>query len=127
MGMTRKIKEQMGLPRFNPLDWIHQWDNYEMMMYAEEESGEPAGIFMQVSRRSSYPGAEQWEVLYQRKLADISMQTESIPGSELWQEQVLRDYLQRFPTLVVDEKEYVQNWFSSSGLMTDKEKGDANT
>jgi hypothetical protein len=97
--------------RYDPLDWIHQWDDYEMMMYAlPPDEGEP-GIYMQVSRKQLRDGAEEWDILYDRKIGDLP-QVEAPRGSELWHEQVLRRYLHAHPQLVADEKLYLAQFLA---------------
>ena len=113
------------MQHFDALNWVHQWDEYEMVMYAQPEPGEQSGVFMQVSRHRHHSGAEEWEILYQRKLADISVQTESQPGSDEWQEQILRNYLRRFPSVVADEKAYIEKFLSSSVRTPDEGQGEA--
>ncbi|GMA49546.1 hypothetical protein GCM10025857_09030 [Alicyclobacillus contaminans] len=97
------------MQKYDPLDWIHQWDNYEMMMYARtEQEGDP-GIFMQVSRKVMVDGAEQWEIVYDRRLDDL-LEVAGEPGSDEWQERLLRTYLNEHPSLVADEKRYLQQY-----------------
>jgi hypothetical protein len=96
---------------YDPLDWLHQWDSYEMMMYALHE--ETPGIFMQVSRKQMQSGAEEWEILYDRKIADVCDDATAPPGSDDWQEHVLRHYLNDHPELVADEKGYLQMWLNN--------------
>jgi hypothetical protein len=89
----------------DPLDWTHQWENYEMMMYVETDA-EP-GIWMQVSRKHTESGAESWEVIYDRKIADLLDAIPGVFGSESWQEAMLRQHLNSNPQLVNDEKSYL--------------------
>ncbi|QQE80298.1 hypothetical protein [Alicyclobacillus sp. SO9] len=92
----------------DPLEWTHQWDNYEMMMYVETE-GEHTGIFMQVSQRDKRDGAEEWEILYNRKLSDYSPEAgRGKTDFAEWEDAVLRDYLHQHPHLVRDEKAYFE-------------------
>lgn len=77
-----------------------------MMMYVETDTD--PGIWMQVSRKRTESGAESWEVIYDRKIADL---LDDIPGgfgSESWQEAMLRQHLTSHPQLVNDEKSYLQ-------------------
>lgn len=99
---------------YDPLDWIHPWDDYEMMMYALHE--DTPGIFMQVSQRTKTDGAEEWEILYDRKISDLCTDTSETAGSDPWQEHVLRHYLNDHPELVANEKEYLHNWLANQGL-----------
>ena len=94
----------------DPLDWTHQWDDYEMMMYARSDA-EEQGIFIQVARRVQRFGAEEWEILYERRLADpAGGPTDATPGTEVWEEQVLRSYLHLHPQMVNDEKTYLEQY-----------------
>jgi hypothetical protein len=98
--------------KYDPLDWLHQWDDFEMMMYARtEQEGDP-GIFMQVSRKVVQDGAEEWEIIYDRKLADL-FEVAAEPGTDDWQEQILRQYLNAHPTLVNDEKQYLEQYLAA--------------
>lgn len=91
----------------DPMDWTHQWDEFEMYMYAEAPAAPDAGIHMQVSRRVRKDGAEEWEILYDRKIADLDgADVEGEPGSEAWEERILRRHLQAYPSLVNEEKAY---------------------
>ncbi|MCL6625150.1 hypothetical protein [Alicyclobacillus shizuokensis] len=96
----------------DPLDWTHQWDDYEMMMYVCDDPDEE-GIRMQVSRRQHRDGAEEWELLYDRKLADLPSrppQTEHPKEREDWEESLLRTHLHEHPHLVDEEKRYLAEW-----------------
>lgn len=99
---------------YDPLDWLHQWDDYEMMMYALPE--ETPGIYMQVSRKELRDGAEEWEILYDRKIADLCTDTTETPGSDAWQEHVLRHHLNDHPELVTNEKAYLQKWLAEQSF-----------
>ncbi|GGI98824.1 hypothetical protein GCM10010885_05390 [Alicyclobacillus cellulosilyticus] len=99
----------------DPLDWVHQWDDYEMVMYARAD-GEDPGIYMQVSQRRQVDGAEEWEVLYERKLADLYPDLPEAPGSEAWEEAQLRTHLHRRPQLVAEEKAYLAAWLAQGGV-----------
>lgn len=98
----------------DPLDWVHQWDDYEMYMYAEPDSEpglETSGIFMQVSKRTQRQGAEEWELLYSRHLEDLPRAVEGVtPGSPGWEDTVLRTYLKQHPDVVADEKGFLHQW-----------------
>lgn len=98
---------------YDPLDWIHQWDAYEMMMYAEHE-GDAPGIYMQVSQHHQQDGAQTWEVLYDRRLAPLDVSTSDDGGSDAWCERVLRGYLNEHPQLVADEKRFLSDWLARS-------------
>lgn len=92
----------------DPLEWTHQWDNYEMMMYVETDGDNP-GIFMQVSQRIRRDGAEEWQILYDRKLAGYNSEAgRGETGSAEWEDAILRDYLHQNPHLVRDEKAYFE-------------------
>ncbi|MCL6632416.1 MAG: hypothetical protein K6T63_07250 [Alicyclobacillus herbarius] len=96
----------------DPLDWTHQWDDYEMMMYACTDPGEE-GIRMQVSRRIQRDGAEEWEMLYDRKLIDLPSPPPAIDNPadlEDWEESVLRTHLHEHPQLVTEEKQFLAKW-----------------
>ncbi|MCL6548237.1 MAG: hypothetical protein K6T30_04930 [Alicyclobacillus sp.] len=92
----------------DPLDWVHQWDDFEMMMYALPGEGESGGVFMQVSRRNVRDGAEEWEIVYDRRIGDFDPTVNGEPGSEAWEEQVLRRFLNAHPQLVDEEKAYLR-------------------
>ncbi|MCL6636382.1 MAG: hypothetical protein K6T26_00420 [Alicyclobacillus sp.] len=100
---------------FDPLDWIHQWDDFEMMLYALPGAAEAGGVFMQVSRRVQEEGAEAWEILYDRRLADCPPGIDEPPGSDAWEERVLRRYLQEHPELVAEEKAYLAAFLQTGG------------
>ncbi|OFW81141.1 MAG: hypothetical protein A2201_08090 [Alicyclobacillus sp. RIFOXYA1_FULL_53_8] len=99
----------------DPLDWLHQWDDYEMVMYVSFQEGDD-GIFMQVSQRKMYEGAEEWEILYDRKIAELPSELEVAgqTGSEEWEERALRHHLNGHPQLVNDEKEFLQHFLTQS-------------
>lgn len=98
----------------DPLDWVHQWDQYEMYMYAElhTEEGTP-GIYMQVSRRELVQGAEEWSLLYERRLGDLP----SLPadGQRDEEDRTLRAYLNQHPNIVPEEKQFLLDWLSQQG------------
>lgn len=96
----------------DPLDWVHQWDDYEMYMYAEASSsdGEEAGIYIQVSKRSLVQGAEEWSLLYERRLSDLPVVPPAPDGDV--EDALLRAYLKQNPNLVPDEKAYLAQWQS---------------
>lgn len=96
----------------DPLDWTHQWEHFEMMMYALSE-GEETGIFMQVTERIMRDGAEEWDILYDRRIADLGDDVVTAASSEHWEEQVLRRYLNAHPDLVSAEKAYLSKWVES--------------
>lgn len=99
----------------DPLDWVHQWEHYEMVMYVSFQEGDD-GIFMQVSERNQRDGAEEWEILYNRKIESLSENHDSAfpMGSEAWEERILRNHLNAHPKLVQDEKDYLAQFLSSS-------------
>jgi hypothetical protein len=99
----------------DPLDWVHQWDDFEMMMYAVADDEEGPGVRMQVSRRVMRDGAEEWEILYDRRLGDPDPNVQEEPGTEAWEEAVLRSYLHAHPDLVEQEKAYVAEFLSGRG------------
>lgn len=92
----------------DPLDWVHQWENYEMVMYVSFQEGDD-GIFIQISERNQRDGAEEWQILYDRKISPLPPEGEiSYPvGSEDWEERVLRNHLNAHPNLVPEEKAYL--------------------
>lgn len=108
------------------LDWVHQWDQYEMVMYVSFNEGDD-GILMQVSERKRTDGAEQWETLYHRKLSPLPGPSD-VPypeGTPEWEERVLRDHLHQHPKLVQEEKDYLAHFLADSNrLMTDEDNGD---
>jgi hypothetical protein len=98
----------------DPLDWVHQWDDFEMMMYvASDPDGRP-GVFMQVSQRTLRDGAEEWRILYDRRIGDVDPSVPGTPGTEEWEEGVLRSYLAQHPHLVEDEKAYVERFLAEN-------------
>ncbi|WDL98053.1 hypothetical protein [Alicyclobacillus sp. ALC3] len=106
------------------MDWTHQWDDFEMFMYVVGPDEDVPGIYMQVSQRDRQEGVEQWEILYDRKIADLeqgdlepaiqSSDAEAGPGSEVWEERILRRQLRDHPDLVDREKEYLQEHLAKS-------------
>lgn len=98
---------------FDPLDWLHQWDDYEMMMYARAEVDDEPGIYMQVSRRTMRAGAEEWQTIYDRKISDLPTDVDAPVGTEAWEESVLRNHLNEHPKLVNDEKDYLNQFLST--------------
>ena len=107
--------------RYDPLDWIHPWDDYEMMMYALHE--DDPGIYMQVSHKTMRAGAEEWEIVYDRKIADLCNDASEVPGSDDWQEHVLRHHLNDHPELVAEEKAYLQQWLAEAASGTEAPSG----
>lgn len=105
---------------FDPLDWLHQWDDYEMMMYARADEGDDPGICMQVSRRVLRDGAEEWEIVYDRKIADLPEDISEPVGTDAWEERVLRNHLNEHPKLVLDEKAYLAQLLTASTGPDDK-------
>jgi len=99
----------------DPLEWVHQWDNFEMMMYARSPEEGDAGVFIQVSKRLILQGAEEWEIVYDRKLQDIDVTHENTDVAE-WEERVLRDYLTCHPQLVNDEKQFLTDFLQKVQL-----------
>ncbi|MCL6452229.1 MAG: hypothetical protein K6T78_01235 [Alicyclobacillus sp.] len=94
---------------YDPMDWTHQWDRYEMMMYALTGPTD-AGIYMQVSERAERDGAEEWNILYSRKIADLPSGIQGPVGSEQWEDQVLRQHFTAHPELVDEEKSHLAAW-----------------
>lgn len=88
------------------LDWVHQWDDYEMFMYVRNDEDEK-GIYMQVSRREKQQGAEQWDIVYDRKISDLLSGIEEPVGTDAWEERMLRTFLHQNPELVNHEKAYL--------------------
>lgn len=99
----------------DPLDWVHQWDDLEMMMYAVADDEDGPGVRMQVSRRVQRDDAEEWEILYDRRLGDADPSVAEPVGSEAWEEAVLRRYLQQHPELVEQEKAYTAQFLRERG------------
>jgi len=99
---------------FDPLDWVHRYDQYEMVMYVRHgEEPTEDGIYIQVLESALQDGAEAWSILYDRKLADIP-ESDLTPGTDAWEDRVLRTYLNDHPDLVHDEKERVAALAESS-------------
>ena len=97
----------------DPLDWVHQWDNYEMVMYVRNDDGEQ-GIFMQVLEKHLQDGAEEWNIVYDRQIADLDPNVPGEPGSEAWEEKQLREHLNRNPQLVTEEKNYLKSYLGGA-------------
>lgn len=92
---------------FDQLDWVHQWGRYEMIMYVRYGEGDADGIYMQALVKTERDGAEEWDILYDRRLTPLS---DPLPASpdEAWEEQILRAYFNAHPNLVADEKQLVE-------------------
>ncbi|MBX5435676.1 MAG: hypothetical protein IRZ33_00495 [Alicyclobacillaceae bacterium] len=98
----------------DPLAWAHQWDEFEMMLYALP-GDEQGGVFVQVSRRRVQNGAEEWEILYDRRVGDADATVTAEPGSEAWEEAVLRRFFNAHPDLVNAEKAYLRAFLAQRG------------
>lgn len=107
------------MAKFDPLDWTHQWDDFEMYMYLDNvgDEEEKPGIRMQVSRRCLEDGAEQWELLYDRKIADWPAGILIGEVNNSLEEQVLREYLDSHPSLVEDEKRFLAAFLQDEGSL----------
>lgn len=97
---------------YDPLDWTHQWAQFEMMMYALYDGPKP-GIFMQVSELTKRDGADEWAILYDRCIASLGGDVQVPLQPEAWEEQVLRHHLNVHPELVNEEKVFLSRWLES--------------
>jgi hypothetical protein len=95
---------------FDQLDWVHQWDQFEMVMYVDQDETGADCIHMQVLAKQEDEGAEVWDILYDRIVTTIDYSVDATLHTDAWQDQVLRHYLNTHPTLVPDEKEKVAAW-----------------
>ncbi|WAH35810.1 hypothetical protein [Alicyclobacillus dauci] len=95
---------------FDQLDWVHQFGDYEMFMYVQADGTDEDGIYIQLLQRNVQDGAEQWDILYDRRLSSATMELPFGPEDPAFEEAVLRHYLDDHPTLVDDEKTYLANW-----------------
>lgn len=100
---------------FDPLDWVHRYESYEMVMYVRVgETEAQDGIYMQVLELVERDGAQEWSILYDRRLADIPV-VEIPYTSDAFEDKVLRIYLNEHPDLVSQEKLYIQTFERSEG------------
>lgn len=106
------------MTRFDPLDWTHQWDDYEMYMYVDVDSDreQDRGVRMQVLQRSLLQGAEEWTLLYDRRLAPLPAEDTQGEWNDQEEERVLREFLLATPQLVSHEKE-VLSQFQQDGRL----------
>lgn len=96
----------------DPMDWVHSWDDYEMMMYVEKDENGIDGIFMQGSRIVREEGLFELELLYDRKIGNVNpeIRREDFAREEDWQEKQLRWYLDTYPQLVAEEKQFMSEF-----------------
>ncbi|EPZ44620.1 hypothetical protein [Alicyclobacillus acidoterrestris] len=106
---------------FDQLDWVHRFEDYEMIMYLQQEGTEDDGIYMQVLQRNVDDGAEEWNILYDRRLTSEIGKTSVSKEDPAYEDEILRVYLHEHPTLVDDEKTYLRAWLASSGAKKDGE------
>lgn len=109
---------------FDQLDWVHRFaENYEMVMYLQQEETGPNGIYMQVLMKVDEQGAEAWEIVYDRRLTSVIGDVSVDSHHEAYEDEVLRQYLRDHPTLVEDEKKYFEAWLNEhNGGLDDDEK-----
>ncbi|GLV13538.1 hypothetical protein Heshes_12220 [Alicyclobacillus hesperidum] len=100
---------------FDPLDWVHAFDDYEMYMYLRQDGNAADGIYMQMLQRELVDGAEIWSVLYDRRLTSDISQVGLDPQHPAYEDEVLRNYLAAHPTVVDDEKAYLAKWLQGHG------------
>lgn len=100
---------------FDQLDWVHQWDNFEMVMYVDKDDEGNHAIFMQVLVKQEDEGAEAWDILYDRVVTRVDYAVDASPDSDAWHDQVLRHFLNTHPTLVLDEKAAVARFVRGEG------------
>ncbi|GMA62308.1 hypothetical protein NZD89_21400 [Alicyclobacillus fastidiosus] len=99
---------------FDQLDWVHAFDDYEMVMYLQQEGTEDDGIYMQVLERTVEDGAQEWNILYDRRLS-FAIGTPSITRDDpAYEDEVLRMFLHEHPSLVDDEKAYLKKWLAEA-------------
>lgn len=97
----------------NPLDWTHQWDDYEMMMYVGKDGFGQEKIFMQVSRITRGEDATEQEILYDREIGLLNPEIIRGVDRDVWEEKQLRWFLDAHPDLVEREKAYLKDWEKS--------------
>ncbi|HEU4964358.1 MAG TPA: hypothetical protein VFV52_10990 [Bacilli bacterium] len=96
----------------DPMDWVHSWDDYEIMMYVEQDEQGLWGIYMQGSRVVREQGLFEMELLYDRKIGDLNpeIRREDAPREDDWQERQLRWFLETHPELVEREKQFMREF-----------------
>lgn len=98
---------------FDQLDWVHAFDDFEMVMYVRMDGDLDDGIYMQVLQKTQEDGAESWNIVYDRRLragVEGGLLRAEDPAFE---DEVLRAFLHAHPTLVDDEKQYLQEWLAN--------------
>lgn len=100
---------------FDQLDWVHRFDDYEMLMYVLADDTESDGIYMQVMQKIDEVGAESWDILYDRRLSSIIGDVEVDRDHESFEDEVLRKYLREHPSLVEEEKMHLKDWIKNGG------------
>ncbi|GEO25598.1 hypothetical protein AAC03nite_13830 [Alicyclobacillus acidoterrestris] len=106
---------------FDQLDWVHRFEDYEMIMYLQQEGTEDDGIYMQVLQRTVEDGAEEWNILYDRRLTSEVGKPSVSKEDPSYEDEILRMYLHAHPALVDDEKAYLRAWLASAGAKKDGE------
>ncbi|MFC4768362.1 hypothetical protein [Effusibacillus consociatus] len=97
----------------NPLDWTHQWDQFEMMMYVGKDDTGQEKIFMQVSKVIRIEQATEQEILYDREIGLLNPEIIRGVDRDAWEEKQLKWFLDTHPDLVEREKAYVKDWEKS--------------
>lgn len=109
------ISEVGDVRTFDPLDWVHAFDDYEMYMYVRQDGDADDGIYMQMLQRELVDGAEIWSVLYDRRLTADIAQVGLDPQHPAYEDEVLRNYLAAHPAVVDEEKAYLAEWLQGRG------------
>jgi hypothetical protein len=92
----------------NPLDWTHQWEDYEMMMYVGKDDAGQEKIFIQVSKLIRTDRATEQEILYDREIGLLNPEIIRGVDRDAWEEKQLRWFLDTHPDLVEREKAYLK-------------------
>lgn len=95
---------------FDQLEWVHQFGDYEMLMYLHLEHSDDDGIRMQMLKRDLSEGAEQWDILYDRLLSSVIGDVSVEANDPAFEDEVLRRYLHEHPNLVEEEKAYLKQF-----------------
>ncbi|MFD1673426.1 hypothetical protein [Alicyclobacillus fodiniaquatilis] len=109
---------------FDQLDWVHRWDDFEMMMYVQMDGTEHDGIYMQVLRQNTLNGVEEWEILYDRRLSNIINDIVATPDDPAYEDVILRKYLNDHPDLVMEEKQYLAAWLDAQAKSEEERQSD---
>lgn len=94
----------------NPIDWTHQWEDYEMMMYVGKDDSGQEKIFMQLSKVVRTDQATEQEILYDREIGLLNPDIIRGVDRDAWEEKQLRWFLDTHHDLVDREKAYLKEW-----------------